>query len=246
MTMRASPLSRVSACMQHVLLALATACGVMSAQAGEVAIRMVESDAWGVTLEMTAAEVTLHPVSGSDGQWYRLDPGDMAVSTVPGQPALPRQGVLLAIPADAGLTLTIADARYDDIAGRAILPNLPRLQQTDMPLWQMIEGSIDRDFYTRDSLLPESPVSIGFTGMLREQAVAQILFHPFQVNPAAHKLRVYRQLRVRVAFDRPLPSGDVADAGSRVVAAGGSRQGAVDPFAALFHSTLINAGQVGR
>ena len=246
MTMRQSPLSRVSACMRHMTLALVTACGVMAVQAGEVAVRMVESDTWGVTLEVTTAEVTLLPVSGSDGQWYRLEPGNMAVSTVPGQPALPRQGVLLAIPANAGLTLTIGDARYDDIAGRAILPNLPRQLQSDMPLWQLIERSIDQDFYARDSLLPESPVSIGFTGQLREQPVAQILFHPVQVNPAAHKLRVYRQLRVRVAFDSPLPSTDTADTGSRVLAAGSPGQGAADPFATLLHHALINAGQVRR
>jgi len=229
-----------------VLLVLATGCGVMSVQAGEVAIRMVESDAWGVTLEMTAAEATLLPVSGSDGRWYRLEPGNMAVSPVPGQPALPLQGVLLAIPRDAGLTLTIRDALYDEIAGRAILPNLPRQQQSDIPLWQLIERSIDQDFYARDSLLPESPVSIGFKGLLREQAVAQILFHPVQVNPAAQKLRVYRLMRVRVAFDRPLPLTDAPDTSSRVLAAGSPEQGATDPFAALLHRALINARQVRR
>lgn len=248
MTMRVSPVTLANGFIRLVLVTLVIGCSALSAQAREVDIRIVESDTRGLTLLMTAPEANLLAVPGTDARWYQLAPGNMALTRVPGQPALPQQGVLVGIPRDATLSLTITDVRYDEIADRTLVPNLPRQQQNDIPLWQLIDHYIDQGFYAQDSLLPELPVSIGFTGQLRDQPVAQILFHPLQVNPVAERLRVYRQLRVRVAFDRPLPSTDAVDNSSRVLSVSipGQAEIDADPFATLLHQSLINAGQAGR
>ena len=89
-------------------------------------------------------------------------------------------------------------------------------------------------------------MSIGFQGQLRNQPVAQVLFHPMQVNPVTRMLRVYQWLRVRVEFGRPLNPADNGEASIQVLSVKGVDDNGHDPFAGLMRRSLINADQAGR
>ena len=238
------PLRMACRGLRHGIAVLCLGWFACSVQAQALDIELVAADAQGLTLLMTAPEATLQPVPGTDSRWYLLDLPDASVKPVLGQPALPQQGVLVGIPAEARLTLTVLDAQYRDIADHAIVPSVPRQIPADIPLWQIYDQYIDRDFYARDDLLPAVPVSIGFQGQLRDQPVAQILFHPVQVNPLTDTVRVYTQLRVRVVFDRPLISPASADNNARITSVSAKR--GQDPFAAMMRQSLLNASQAGH
>lgn len=220
----------------------------LSAQAEDLQIQVIGSDDQGLTLLLTSPEPALNPVAGTDSGWYQLVLPNTTTKQVLGQPALPQRGVLVGIPEGAGISLTVIDAQYRDITGRAIAPSLPQHIQGDMPPWQLYEHYLDQSFYARDALYPASPVTIGFQGQLRDQPIAQILFLPVQVNPARQTLRVYRQLRVRVEFDRPLRRAVGSEVSSPASSVSGmvSQRAEHDPFAAVMNHSLINAGQVGR
>lgn len=213
--------------------------------AQDLNIAILSSDVRGVTLLLTAPEPLLASVPDTDGRWYQLEIPNVAVKQVLGQPALPQQGVLVAVPEAAHLTLTIEDVQFHEVSERAIAPSIPRQLPSDVPLWQHYDQYMDQGFYSQDALLPAAPVSIGFQGLLRDQAVAQIVFHPVLVNPAMQTLRIYRQLRVHVAFDRPL-AVDAAASQLTAISGAGVRRGSHDPFATLMRETLINARQAGR
>ena len=217
-------------------------------QAQDLDVQIAESDAQGLTLLLSAPLASVQGVSGTDSRWYRVDIPGAAAKQVLGRPALPRHGVLVAIPKDAAITLTVVDAQYQDISDRAIAPSIPRQIEIDAPLWQLFDQYIDQDFYSQDALLPAAPVSVGFQGLLRDQPVAQILFHPVQINPATRMLRLYQQLRVRVDFGRPLNPANTSKYATQAmsVSAAESNSASSDPFAALMRKSLINASQAGR
>jgi len=224
-----------------------------TAQEYVASVALVSADADSATLLLTASEPQLELISiSSDGNnWYKLVSDNVALTRVLGLPSLPQVGVLLAIPEGAQLAITIEDFQSTVIDDRAIAPTIPPVIseniQTGSPLWQQFDQYIDRQFYTQNTLYPQSPVSIGLQGLLREQAVAQVLFHPVQVNPGLQQLRIFKMLRVRIDFDRPLVAVNESSNSHQVTAISSSNERQIEsPFAALMQRTLINARQAGH
>ncbi len=169
---------------------------------GAAGLTILASDADGVTLELRTTEPALQTLAGpSAGACYEatgLEPVPLAQT---GSPTLPGRGVLLAVPGP-DISLRVLDA-----IGQALVlhPMCPRT------VYACAEGSTslpcepqlaEEPAASVDGLSPGPPAEIGAIGVARGQTVAQVLFHPLQIDAARRQWLYYPLLRVRVTWAR--------------------------------------------
>jgi hypothetical protein len=117
---------------------------------------------------------------------------------------------LLGLPSTKEVRVQVLDADYETLGGFDLYPaphigvtrdNLDDLAATD------VEQTFapDQDIYAADAFYPGAPVEIGYTGHLRDQAVAQVQFYPVQYNPVTGKVRLYRRILAQITWAPPLP-----------------------------------------
>ncbi|ETX00596.1 MAG: hypothetical protein ETSY2_38755 [Candidatus Entotheonella gemina] len=127
-----------------------------------------------------------------EGQTYhRLMIPGMVHTATPGAPQIPTRGALIGVASTHNVVADVAEASYETRYGYRLLP---------ASAWQAQEDMFD----TTDAFYPGALVAIGYSGYLRDQAVAQVQFSPVQYNPVTGEVRLYRYLRVRITWDSPL------------------------------------------
>jgi hypothetical protein len=203
-------------------------------------VQTIASDARGLTLEITFPSAEVRALPATRSAWQEVSVEGLSTDHVPGRPALPRYGVLMGIPEGAEPTLTVLDSTAQERRGVRIAPTTIFPDEDPLSSAQRLERSADAAIYSSDAWYPSSPVSPGFKGRLRGQAVAQILFSPALFNPVRGSLRTYQRLRVRVDFGADLGTSD----SSRQAMAIGQHR--ADPFETVLRGSLINYPQLGR
>lgn len=137
----------------------------------------------------------------SESPYDRIDiPGWMWLHQ-PGAPAVPVRGATLGMPYGSRAVIQILDADYEEIEGLDLIP-VPQTQ-----LLGSEQHPFSRSVYLKNQTIYDTPgfypgaeAVVAHTGILRDQQVAILSLRPVQYDPVQRRLRIARQLRVRVLF----------------------------------------------
>ena len=114
-----------------------------------------------------------------------------------GMPNLPGNGRYIAIPQGASAELRILDFRTELFTNIDLSP-APRipLDTENGPL----EYNKNESVYSRNEYYPVNPVQLGEQTRIRGMDVIMLGITPFQYNPVAKELLVYKDLHIEVSF----------------------------------------------
>ncbi len=137
----------------------------------------------------------------SESPYDRIDiPGWMWLHQ-PGAPAVPVRGATLGMPYGSRAVVQVLDANYEEIEGLDLIP-VPQTQLLGSEQHPFSRSAYlkDETIYDTPGFYPGSEAVVSHTGILRDQQVAILSLRPVQYNPVQRRLRIARQLRVRVLF----------------------------------------------
>ncbi|HQU32442.1 MAG: hypothetical protein HRU72_00065 [Planctomycetia bacterium] len=166
-------------------------------------IRVLRSDSDGAVLELRLSGFQTETTEYEGESYQSITAPDTVQSDQPGKPRMPVCGTLLGVPAVDGVSLQIIDASFKTVPGYRLLP---------APEWKVSGNNMDepdiekafimdQDIYHTSAFYPEAIAGIGYTGYLRDQAVAQVQFYPVQYNPVEGVVRLYRRILVKVTWN---------------------------------------------
>ncbi len=137
----------------------------------------------------------------SESPYDRIDiPGWMWLHQ-PGAPAVPVRGATLGMPYGSRAVVQVLDTNYEEIEGLDLMP-VPQsrlLGSEQHPFLRSIYQK-DETIYDTPGFYPGAEAIIAHTGILRDQQIAILSLRPVQYDPVQRRLRIARQLRVRVLF----------------------------------------------
>jgi hypothetical protein len=224
-------------------------------------IRFLGGDLTGATVELTLPEYRLHALDAPSSRivatgnvlpYTTIAIPDLTAEGAAGDPRLPAVGTLLGLPAGTRAVVSVIDTDSVSVPAVRIAP-LPTLEVPADPLTGAPARTalLESDVYRKNTLFPAQIATIGFSGGLRGQPVAQVLLHPVQTNPVTGELMVHTRIRVQVSFVPVEPATHpAAAAGVRAKAsapAAGRREAAPTPpaFRELMRRSLLNFSAFG-
>jgi Peptidase family C25/Propeptide_C25 len=178
--------------------------------AGGDQLRMLSADANGVELELDVAHYVLstREVDGQKFDELSVD-GTEPDQAVKGAPQLPMRAVILGIPQDAEVQISVSGLRSADLPQHVRLLPVPTPQVARIPFDpQDVDNSGVKyipnvEAYSRDQLVPATAARVLKTGNLRSQRYAALQLYPFQYNAAQQRLQWNKHMHVSVRFVYP-------------------------------------------
>lgn len=202
-------------------------------------LRLVSSDRETIVLELTITGFQIETIEQAGQTYHRvIIPGTVQTDT-PGEPQVPTRGALLGLPGTAGVSIQVLEADYEMLSGYHLYP-APALQVVADSLdAAQVAGvqptfALNQDRYATDAFYPDRLVEIGYTGAMRDQAVAQVQFYPVQYNPVTQEIRLYRRILAQVTW---AALSGMAPAEAREASPG---------YENLLRETLLNYGALER
>ncbi len=179
----------------HCISALTLLIATSIAHAGNVRV-VATGENW-VEVVVDASDIAIT----SESPYDRIDvPGWMWLHQ-PGAPAVPVRGATLGMPYGSRAVVQVLNADYEEIEGLDLMP-VPQIQ-----LLGSEQHPFSRSVYLKDDTIYDTPgfypgaeAVIAHTGILRDQQIAILSLRPVQYDPVQRRLRIARQLRVRVLF----------------------------------------------
>ena len=178
------------------------------------AVRLISSDARGITLELAAPPVELQAgpdpdasiagsgATGAPCQVVNLE--GYVQSAEAGQPQLPVKVLLLGVPSDARLSLRVQPLASRVVArGVSVCPALTRQVEQEpngIVTATTYESLRDPAIYSQDRFYPEQNVNLVDMGFMRSQRIVRLEIYPSQYNPVTGELRYSDKIRVAVEF----------------------------------------------
>ncbi len=166
---------------------------------------LLESDFDGLVLDIRIPGVWSQAVATPAGDFSLLSIVQSGAGTVVGEPNLPVISKIIQIPfgAEVNVSLesfqvvekTLAELGMADQVAPAQPPR-PKIQGA----WEQARFVIDQEAYRKDVFLPEERVRLGQIGVIRGHRFATVLIQPVSYNPVAGKVRIYRDMRIRVSL----------------------------------------------
>ena len=222
----------------------ATASARVPALAGATpaGVRLVSSDAGGVTLEVDVPTPELVPVTAKNGAFTRFALSGWGGEGNAGQPLLPATSLWLAVPENATVLLEAGGEGERVFEGLRLLPQqelaradaaTPGFAQTIVPQGELAAAlTLDAAAYARSGYGNEAVASLDGVTWLRSQRVARVTLRPAAYDPAAGRVRVWSRLRVRLSF-----SGGSRPATTELLADAATTDGGFEP---VYRAALLN------
>ncbi len=179
----------------HCIPALTLLIATSIAHAGNVRV-VATGENW-VEVVVDASDIAITPGSPYD----RIDvPGWMWLHQ-PGAPAVPARGATLGMPYGSRAVVQVLNADYEEIEGLDLMP-VPQTQLLGSEQHPFSRSAYlkDETIYNTPGFYPGVEAVVAHTGILRDQQIAILSLRPVQYDPVQRRLRIARQLRVRVLF----------------------------------------------
>ncbi|GAI21697.1 unnamed protein product, partial [marine sediment metagenome] len=166
-------------------------------------VEIIESSDSGVTLELTTSDIQSKEKTYEEITYQVVTiPGYIhgQVSSV-GKPQVPMKGVLLGVPSDSSISISVLDSEYTTLSGYNLYPvPQPEVKESESVKYLGETFVKDEATYHTDTFYPDKLAETGYTGLMRDQNVAQIKFYPVHFNPVTGEIRLYNKIRVRLDF----------------------------------------------
>jgi hypothetical protein len=202
-------------------------------------VRLLSSDGQAIVLELTVDDFQIETLEHAGQTYHRLIIPDTVQTSKPGEPQVPTRSTMLGLSSTEDVSVQLLDADYETLSGYRLHP-APRLElpgdNVDDLLAEGVQQTfaLNQELYATDAFYPGTPVEIGLTGHMRDQAVAQVQFYPVQYNPVTDEVRLYRRILAQITWE-PLLS-----------AAATGAQGASPAYENLLRNTILNYDALER
>ncbi|MDI6802841.1 MAG: type IX secretion system sortase PorU [Bacteroidota bacterium] len=171
-----------------------------SISAAESNIRIVQSDARGLTFEFTP---NFHPISivAGDSETFTsitFDGEGTLSSATPGEPLLKFRNIPLRLPGLSNHSVEILETDYETIPDILLAPVRNVYKDEQGNYFSKLIKNLTA--YSAIDFLPSEIVKLTDIGTTRGAALGNIHIYPLQYNPAAKQLRKYTRLKIKVTF----------------------------------------------
>jgi hypothetical protein len=226
--------------------------GLAYSQAVDSSVKIINSDASGVTLEfgLSGLEIkNLVPPSNGrtekefNNNYYNLiGYKGCSFTSDTGKPKLPNSQVFLGVPPSVSVSVNVVDSAYTDAFGYTPnpVPNIVSRKSTDGLESLVEEFAIDKEFYRQNTLYPAQNAKIVYEGNFRHQRVFILELCPIQYNPALKLLRKYTKLVVRVSFSGNKLAPLVPPSNGRTESVSAKNKASDAEFENSYKSLLLN------
>lgn len=141
--------------------------------------------------------------------FHRVEIPGFGVFTEPGSPMLPQTGVVIQVPHGASVQAVVVEEGFEEVTDLQIAP-APEIEErldSDRVSYRYEKNAA---IYAADEFWPEERVEVTSRGRFRGRELVRVQINPVQYNPVTQVLRVYRTLRVEIAYEggRPSPATD--------------------------------------
>ena len=201
----------------------------------EPIVRTVYADSVSLVVEFKLPDLRISD-ENIDGQIYSEVSFNGAQHTLKvGYPKLPTYSQLIGIPIRDVPQATIINSQFETRSTKKILPvqSDSVRQSEDSPIPSTVRYEPHTEFYRENRFYPKQLAEIVPIGFIRDQRVAQLQIHPIQYNPQQSKLKICRELQIRIDFSQS------ASSDSQVISTYRSSRA----FEDLFQSRLLNYDQ---
>ncbi|MEZ4658009.1 MAG: C25 family peptidase propeptide domain-containing protein [Caldilineaceae bacterium] len=177
-------------------------------------IDVIRSDAQTVELEFHLGSYSLTDVESAGAPYQQLLAEGMAQTAAADFPQAPTLGAMIGIPTTAGVRVEVMDADVVELTGIRLPPAPQYVVESSAlggaPAANLVEKfDIQPAWAGNDDWLPNAVVTVGQTGALAGQPVAQIQFTPVQYNPARQRLKLYSRIRARITWTQNASTSQV-------------------------------------
>jgi hypothetical protein len=170
-------------------------------------VRVLASDATGVTLRFELPAVKVTAVEVPEGHFARIEVPDLRASlAVDGRPVLPTESALLGIPPHTIASVRVLEEtsrELTEVAGRELEPLGKNEFRPDGKSLSPYRAFFrDPAYYDGGRAWPAATAELGTIGGWRHQLVVPLQIQPFRVDPASHAVRAVTAATIRVDFVR--------------------------------------------
>jgi hypothetical protein len=165
-------------------------------------IELVSHSNQGVTIKVNLPDFRSEKKLTGDSTYQCITVDGWGRTETAGSPQLPTRGILVGIPSRGTVKAEVIQGNAEDLSGLNIYPCPQKAVEEkggEISLKEVFYR--DKEAYYRDSYTPGKLVQLSETGYMRGQRVAKIDIYPFQYNPVKKKLKVYREMFIRVSFE---------------------------------------------
>jgi hypothetical protein len=182
---------------------LVTALAIVPTVAQAAPVRVVASDARGVTLQLSLGVWGLSPPD-AQGRVQVNTPAGAHLMSVPGRPLLPAWSATLAVPNDANPSVRVLSSEGEQarsgarlvIAGKPVFRDDPASRLGEQPGVEAVEPVVD-------GVWPTSSVSLTTPFGFRGRKLLAVELRPFRYDESGARVSSPLTLTVRVDFNRP-------------------------------------------
>ena len=207
-------------------------------------VNVVSTDSTGVVLEIWIPEPEFMEVSEEGGVYHRITVPGFGVTKDPGRPELPTGGTLLGLPDGSKPTIRVLESDTTVYGGLNVYPApRPVVVEEDGTRELVFKFAKDVSVYNTDGFFPADRVEVGFSGLMRDQLVVQLKFHPFRFNPVTGELIYCSRIKVAVDYNLPVSDKSLAQATFKKR---GPTEGASGAYERLLQGTIINYDAIRR
>lgn len=179
-------------------------------------VRVRTSDSERVVFEVITPELARLPVEIDGHSYEQIVMTGYDQLHVPGQPDLPHQSFVVALPPGAIPILSILEKEQKQLTGVDVVP----VSEQELVRFDGVKAGVAPEFvektvfdptvYGESALYPSAAAELGDVFWLRDQRVVAVMVRPVQANPVERTLTVHTQIVIEVTFtypeDRPEPT----------------------------------------
>jgi hypothetical protein len=166
-------------------------------------VEVLSADDSGLTLELRTDSFEAQQVVEEGEEFEQLRVGEYihGFTAETGKPQLPLKGILLDVPAEQTLQLTVLETDVRHHVGYRVYP-VPEMVAADQGDTSQVAEVfvIDESAYSSDGFYPAQIAQTAEQYIFRGQLRQRVVFYPLAFNAAAGKLAHYRRIRVRVDY----------------------------------------------
>lgn len=153
-----------------------------------------------VIIEISVPPPSFRAVRAGETEFQSISMNGYGKLSVPGQPALPVKGILIAVPEGAMVDVDVIETGAQRIDILTVLPAPRRVRSpgSDPGGSAELEYIPDPAVYSRDAFFPQRLAEVSGYGSLRGINVACIRIFPVRYNPARGVLEIPSVVRIRV------------------------------------------------
>lgn len=170
-------------------------------------VTLLQKDQSGLTLKVAVGSLDVSSVVTKGGNFTLLTANGLDRSPREGEPNLPTAGQLLAIPVGCELRVEVISSQVEEVSLTSlgitdpIMPVQPSLSKSQNP--DDVPFVYDRDVYLRPGYYQLPAAEAEIVGTMRGIRVGRVQIAPVQYNVAENRIKVYKEMVVRINFDNP-------------------------------------------